>query len=290
MTSPSPTTPTPRSLVWATEIDVLPADRIVERREDHLVIRSPGNPEHWWGNLLLFDDPPSAGARPRWEAAFADEFGDEPAIRHMTFAWDVADGELGSAAEEFCAHGYYLERMVGLAAAPRDIRRHERASRDVSVRALDPRPPADADLWDQVVELQVASRDPRIEEEVHRAYCRRRLPELRELFLEGAGDWYVALDGRDVVGSLGIVVTDGRGRFQTVDTEETHRRRGVCSRLVFDAAQMAAERHGAERLVICADPDYHALGLYESLGFRPVERVSGVYRQPPPSAEMLSRT
>ena len=28
--------------------------------------------------------------------------------------------------------------------------------------------------------------------------------------------------------------------------------------------------------MICADPDYHALGLYESLGFVAVERVAGV--------------
>jgi ribosomal protein S18 acetylase RimI-like enzyme len=281
---------TPHSLVWATEIDVLPADRLVERREDHLVIRSPENPGHWWGNLLLFDGPPAAGDRLRWEAEFAQEFGDEPEVRHMTFAWDVVDGRLGSATDEFCAHGYDLERTVGLAASPDEIRPHPRASRDVTVRTLDAHPGADGDLWEQVVELQVASRNPRIDEDVHRTYCRSRMAELRELFLAGRGDWYVALEEGDVVGSLGIVVTDGRGRFQVVDTKDTHRRRGICSRLVVDAAQMAAERHGAERLVICADPDYHALGLYESLGFRAVEHVAGVYRQPPPSAEMLSRT
>jgi ribosomal protein S18 acetylase RimI-like enzyme len=281
---------TPRSLVWATEIDVLPADRLVERREDHLVIRSPGNPGHWWGNLLLFDRPPAAGDRPRWEAEFAREFGDEPEIRHMTFAWDVVDGRLGTATDEFCVHGYDIERMVGLAASPDEIHGHPRASRDVTVCALDARPGADGKLWEQVIELQVASRDPRFDEEVHRAHCRSRMAELRELFLAGRGDWYVALDEDCVVGSLGIVVSDGRGRFQVVDTKDTHRRRGICSRLVVDAARFAAERHGAERLVICADPGYHALGLYESLGFRAVERVSGVYRQPPPSAETFSRT
>ena len=33
--------------------------------------------------------------------------------------------------------------------------------------------------------------------------------------------------------------------------------------------------------VIGADPHYHALVLYESLGFKPVERVAGAYLQPP---------
>jgi hypothetical protein len=64
--------------VWATDIDVLPADR-VERRQTaegagHLVVRSPGNPMHWWGNFLIFDEPPQAGDGPRWEAAFAAAF------------------------------------------------------------------------------------------------------------------------------------------------------------------------------------------------------------------------
>ena len=51
----------PRSLVWATSIDVLPPDRVVERRDGYLVVRSPANPAHYWGNLLLFDDAPAAG-------------------------------------------------------------------------------------------------------------------------------------------------------------------------------------------------------------------------------------
>jgi ribosomal protein S18 acetylase RimI-like enzyme len=66
-----------------------------------------------------------------------------------------------------------------------------------------------------------------------------------------------------------------------VDTAECHRRQGICSRLVVDAARHAAGEHGARRLVICADPGYHALGIYESLGFRRVEVVTGVLRQPP---------
>jgi hypothetical protein len=32
--------------------------------------------------------------------------------------------------------------------------------------------------------------------------------------------------------------------------------------------------------VIVADPDYHALGLYESLGFERAERVAGCCRWP----------
>ncbi len=82
---------------------------------------------------------------------------------------------------------------------------------------------------------------------------------------------------------MGIVVTGGRARYQAVDTAITHRRRGICSRLLVDAARHAVATYGATDLVIVADPDYHAAGIYESVGFRPVERVCGVCR--PPAAD-----
>jgi hypothetical protein len=49
---------------------------------------------------------------------------------------------------------------------------------------------------------------------------------------------------------------------------------------VVEAAHHAAEHYRADRLVIAADPDYHALGLYESLGFERRELVSGLCRRP----------
>jgi hypothetical protein len=45
----------PASVGWASSIDVLPIDKVLERRGDYLAVRSPGNPSHYWGNFLLFD-------------------------------------------------------------------------------------------------------------------------------------------------------------------------------------------------------------------------------------------
>jgi ribosomal protein S18 acetylase RimI-like enzyme len=44
---------------------------------------------------------------------------------------------------------------------------------------------------------------------------------------------------------------------------------------VVEAARRASADYGAKQLVIVADVGYHALGLYESLGFRRAERVFG---------------
>jgi ribosomal protein S18 acetylase RimI-like enzyme len=234
--------------------------------------------------MLLFDRAPEPGDGPRWERRFEAEFAGVPTVAHRTFAWDQADGSEGAAETEFGARGYELERSAGLVAAPAEIRPHPRENRGVIVRALDPAPGADASAWEQVVELQVVGRAPGFSEVESREFSARRLFELRDLFRNRRGAWYVAEREREVVGSCGIVVTNGRGRYQTVDTAEAHRRQGICSRLLVAAAAHAARAYGARQLVIAADPAYHALGLYESLGFRLCERVCGAMRRPPPAA------
>ncbi len=273
----------PRALVWATDIDKLPPDRVVQRRDGYLVVRTPSDPDFWWGNFLLFDDPPAARDRARWEALFQAEFRDEPRIEHRTFAWDRVDGEIGEAQAEFVAVGYEIEDTIGLVAAPDQIRPHPRENREVIVRALDPGPGADQPLWAQVVELQVAGRDEDhpVPEESYREFARGRMEELRALFRDGRGAWYVALAGdATVAGSCGVVVSGDRGRYHAVDTAAAHRRKGICSRLVVEAAHRTAEQYGTERLVIAAAADYHALGLYESLGFQRAEHVHGVCMTP----------
>jgi ribosomal protein S18 acetylase RimI-like enzyme len=271
-----------RSLVWATDVDVLPLDRVVERRDGFLLVRSPRNPAHYWGNLLLFDEPPRAGDAPRWEALFDAEFGDEPRVRHRTFGWDRADGATGAAREEFGPRGYDVEESIGLVADADRVRPHPRENRDVTVRALDPAPGADEDLWDAVVELQVAGRGPGHDEKEYRVFIRARLEDRRALFRAGRGSWYAAIDpaNGDVAASCGVVVTGGRARFQAVDTALAYRRRGIASRLVAEAAHRSAEDHEAERFVIVAEAGYHALELYESLGFERAEHVFGVCRWP----------
>lgn len=281
----------PRSLVWATSIDVLPPERVVRREDGHLVVRSPTNPTHWWGNLLIFDEPPAAGDAERWEALFATEFADDPRVAHRTFAWDRTDDARGAADAEFGARGYSIDLSVGMIARPDEIHPHPRANTEVRIKALDPgQSGPDENLWEQVIEVQVAARDTeRHDEEPYRVFSRARLAELRATFRAGLGAWYVALDGDVVAGTMGIVVTGGRARYQAVDTAITHRRRGVCSRLLVDAARHAAATYGATDLVIVADPDYHAAGIYESVGFRPVERACGVCRPPAAAGSDLNQ-
>jgi ribosomal protein S18 acetylase RimI-like enzyme len=212
-----------------------------------------------------------AGRRGR-QALFADAF---PDLTHRTFTWDLTDGTLGAAVTEF--PGYELDHMVGLVATPAQLRPHPRANSDLAVRTLEANDPA----WAQVLALweanNAADEQPHPTEH-YRSYATSRIGEMRRLIADGRGVWCVALDGGEVVGSLGLIVTDGRARYQSVDTRLSHRRRGVASRLVVEAAERAAARWAVDSFVIAAVPGYHAIGIYEGLGFVPVERLTGVCR------------
>jgi len=271
----------PRSLVLATDLDVLPNDGIVRRDGDRLVVRSPSNPHHWWGNFLLFDDAPRAGDGERWEELFEATFADAHDVHHRAFTWDRPDGEDG-AIEEFAARGYEVVRSVGLIASPGEITPHARADRKLEIRALDPVAGRDEALWEGALTVQLANNaaDPEPISE-YEPFARARQRDLRVLFGAGRGAWYVAIDSADgVVAGCGVVATGPRGRFQAVDTIPSHRRRGIAARLVAHAAADASARHELRSLVIAADPAYHAVGIYESLGFRRRERTCGVRRSP----------
>jgi GNAT superfamily N-acetyltransferase len=263
-----------RSLLAATDVDVLPDTSLVVDRGEYVVVRTPTNPTYHWGNFLLWRRPPEAGDRARWEAAFLEEFGGEQrGSRHVSLCWDVP-GEDGAALEEFVAVGYEADRGVALVAEPDDLVDHPRACVDAQVRALDP--DGDEEMWAAVLELQVASREPNHPEEYYRTFVTARMADRRARFRAGDGAWFVALLDGEVAGSCGVVVTQGRARYQAVDTAPAFRRRGVASRLVVEAGRHAVSNSDARQLVIGADAEYHALPLYESLGFTVRERCLAV--------------
>ena len=57
-------------------------------------------------------------------------------------------------------------------------------------------------------------------------------------------------------------------RFQCVSTHPDSRRRGLCTALVHAACRHGFGAMGLRTLVMVADPDDVAIGVYESLGFR----------------------
>ncbi|MBC7643555.1 MAG: GNAT family N-acetyltransferase, partial [Thermoleophilia bacterium] len=154
-----------------------------------------------------------------------------------------------------------------------DIVQPPKFNSKVEVRALDP---DDTDAWYDVIELWVEAREEGHSEAAYRAYSGRAARHRRSLVRAGKGIWNAAFIGDQLVGSMGVFVFEGRGRFQAVDTHPDFRRQGICGRLVHDTALSAFENFDASELVMVAGEGYHAASIYESCGFTPSQHTPAV--------------
>ena len=264
-----------RSLGLRTDLMLVGWGGQLDRHGDALRAYTPGNPDYYYGNFLLFADAPGPGDAARWIARFEEAFAHDPDIRHVCLRWDRPDGE-GGALDELVAAGFVVDRGDVLTA--RAVRPPPRPNRDVTLRAV----ASDAD-WAAVERLQVSTSIASYGADCER-WARRIAAEQRRLVEDGRGRWLGAFASgeRDapLVADLGVFVADGVGRFQSVETHPDHRRRGVCGTLVHRAAEIAFAELGARVLVMVADPDYHAARIYESVGFARAERLVAAYRPP----------
>ena len=67
-------------------------------------------------------------------------------------------------------------------------------------------------------------------------YLARRNAGRRDQITKGIGQWFGAFDGDRIVAQLGMFHDDSIARYQSVETRATHRRRGICSALLRQAA------------------------------------------------------
>ncbi len=250
-----------RSLGFRTDLIFVRFDGEVLEREGYVVARTPSNPSYHWGNFILFRDPPGPGDLGRWLEVFEREIASRQPTEHLAFGWDVTEDERGELSP-FLARG--MEYDAGPVMSAVRLERAERANAQVEVRAL----ATDAD-WEAATALQIGSRDLRHSLESYTVFKRTQMRRYRALAAAGAGDWYGAFLGGELVGDMGLF-HDGEGvaRFQSVETSAAHRREGVCTRLLYEASRLAGERFGPfERLVIVAEPGGPAASVYAQAGF-----------------------
>jgi GNAT superfamily N-acetyltransferase len=228
----------------------------ITAREDYVVIKTPTNPGYWWGNFILLRRPIPGGRAQALRAAFEGEF---PGARHMTFGIDGTQGEIG---DRSTTDALGLSADVSAVLTAARLREPERRS-TVAVH----RPLHRADDWAQAALLRRAC-DDRPDTPEHRLFQRRELAEARDVCERGHGSWFGAfIEGR-LVSSLGLIRTDPTtARYQDVATHPDYRRQGLAGQLIYQSSRYGADQLGVRRLVIVADPDYHAIDIYCRLGF-----------------------
>ena len=242
----------------------------VEDRGGYLVVRSPYNPSHWWGNFILGGELPPPGDCDVWLDRFAVAF---PDASHVAIGFDVTHGcaeDLGW----FLERGFCTEASTVMTAT--QLHEPSHANTEASLRRLH----LDED-WAACVELMMRCKEQSHEAVSYRRFVERKVRTNRELAEAGHGAWFGAfLEGR-LVAHMGLYSAGaGLARFQLVETDPDYRRRGLAGSLVYHASRYGFGDLGANRLVIVADPNYFAIELYKALGFSATEIQLQAERRP----------
>ncbi len=238
----------------------------VTDRGDYLVVRTPANPDFWWGNFLLLASAPRPGHGGAWLARFAAEF---PAARHVALGVDTTDDPALPA--DLAAAGLEAERATVLTAAQPNP--PARLNTEAEIRPLD----SDAD-WRQSVDLAIRCFDG----DDPAGFLERRAIARQRLTRTGAGAWFGAFTDGRLRAQLGLFdVGDGYARYQHVETDPQARRHGLAGTLVWTASRYGREVLGTSTFVIVADPADVAIRVYQACGFIPRQRQLSLERPPP---------
>lgn len=259
-------------------IDRLSGAEIIER-DDHLVVRTASNPTHFWGNCIYVLDPARVNDSAAWLAVFEREF---PAAEHRLF-------RLAAAPDADAWPGFSVEADETLVADA--VPRRTPCPDGYVSRAMT------TTDWDDYLPFALAenARTGEYEPEAHATYLARLVLARQKLEAAGVARFFgaFAADGT-LVSHLGIVVCppvlgrSGLARYQSVDTDGEHRRRGLAAHLVGLAGAWAAER-GATHWVICTQTTNPAGRVYRRAGFVPDAVEHGVERSGAPGGPPTPR-
>lgn len=247
------------SLGYRTDLFFPRFDGEIIDRGDYVVIKTPRNPTFYWGNFILFPSPPLVGDLSRWQEIFCVEIGAPPQVRHQAFGIDGVDGQSGEF-KPFEDAGFRLDSTVVLTTG--SLIPPIKVCRQIDVRSL-----TQNWEWEAALNNHVLSRGDDQDEGGYRVFSSRQLDRYRAMAEGGQGAWYGAFVGNQLVGDLGIFVSDGLARFQSVGTHPDFRRQGICGTLVHEASKLAKVRFGITDFVIVAEAGSHAARIYERLGF-----------------------
>lgn len=260
-----------RSLGYRTDLALLTASGSeVEDRGTHLVVRTPDNPTYFWGNFLLLRDLPVPGGEREVVGAFWTEF---PEAEHVSLGLDATTAYDEEALRPFVDAGLSVDVSVVLTADAVSEPRSPAVEAEV-------RPLEGDEEWEARARLSQVLY-PSVDEETFLAFARRKNDQERALVASGAGRRFGAFVEGALVATAGAFrAGDDLARFQSVETHPEHRRRGLAGALVHAAARHALDQLGVRTLVIVADPDAEAIGIYRGLGFTDSERQTQLFRAP----------
>jgi ribosomal protein S18 acetylase RimI-like enzyme len=218
---------------------------------------TPAHPTKWDLNLLLVDDPASAG--PDELIAEAERLQGAAGLRHRKIQMSHGGDEL---APGFAAAGWTPEEIVVMALSGADIR---------------------GDAAADVRETDFAGARGLMEawygESMTAAEARDLGDADADTALLSGARWFVADRDGEPAAACELLGADGVGQVESVYTGAAHRGHGLASTVIRTAIAASRER-GDDVVIILADADDWPQKLYERLGFVTVDRFKSFTRKP----------
>lgn len=252
-----------KSLGFKTDLIFNRHDGLIIDRGDYIVIKTLKNLHYFWGNYIIFPEPPTEDDYEIWTSIYKKEFSSVREINFIALAWDNPKGEQGDI-DKFLEAGFSLNSSKVLTAET--VNMPPKFNKDIIVRPIET-----DEEWNAVIDVQMTD-DWYLEADSQRPFLTKQTKTLRDMVNAGFGKRFGAFLENTLVGELGIYFDKDIARFNNVATHRDFRRKGVCGTLVYLASKVAFKEMGAKTLVMVADEDYHAAGIYESVGFKPTEK------------------
>lgn len=257
-----------RSLGLRSDLLVQRGLSVVQEHTDRVILRTPDEPDYWSGNAVIFRHPPGdiAADLARFQADF-------PGAAHVYLYWDAPDLDPAPLAAPCAALGLSVEvsdvLLLRGPVVPAPL-----------PAGLTWRPLAQDD-WAQAIDLYhaVDVADGYPDNATHRAFVTARFRARAWQVAQGQGGWFGVFDGPRMVAGMGLFHDRELGRFQSIVTAPSHRRRGICAGLLTQVALWARARVPALPLVIIAEPDGAPGRIYRRAGFLPHETFVAAMRR-----------
>ena len=250
---------------WETDLAILKhSGSVIEEFKDHILIRSPHNPDYHWGNFILVTNKALVDDSNRWMQAFHDAFPEAN--------W-VAIGltEYPKAEQSWQSHGLELERMDVL-----------KSNVTPSIPEISPVYESrifQEEDWDLLIAKEISEnkKSGEHESESFDRFITNSINGSKELSRIGIAAWFGAFYESELVASLGIILCGDIARYQSVQTTEEHRRQGLASHLLGKAANWARLK-GCRTLVIVTESTNDAGRVYRKAGFQLDLETVSVYK------------
>lgn len=275
-------------LGWLTDFILPRFDAEVTDHGDCIAIRTERNPSFYWGNCLLLPRAPADADLAHWRARFNQLIAaGQPEVRHVAIGVRGARAPAGHrgpngaanpaapAGAQFLpawqADGFEVQDTTVLA-----LQRGEplAAARPVRAAAWALRPIDWATELPAFIDLQCLDCAP-YEPAGYRHFRQQQMARTARLAQAGQAAWFGLWCDGVLAADCGLIrdaaLPGALGRFQLVGTHPGYRRRGLCTALVRGVSAWGFVRWQLAQAVLCADPHDVAIGIYQSLGYRPVE-------------------